>query len=103
MACSQATDVACSYDQLTYRCVAGAPTRECAGNLSLNRLACIACEFGSKKLIWQDNQCIEVNNSQLSSLLCSHPVNRLTCINISNPSQFCRFLNGKCESANYKI
>lgn len=65
-------------------------------------LACVACEVNDKKLIWKDDSCLELEEADFAKLLCSDAVNRLACINISNPSQFCRFLNGRCQSVNYK-
>ncbi|CAK89960.1 unnamed protein product (macronuclear) [Paramecium tetraurelia] len=107
--CRRATDQPCFYNVITKKCAIGdVNIIPWSLGLSFNKLACVKYDHAvfKVKLIWDDDKgCIELTINDLANIQCSSPVNRLACVSITNPSQFCQFKAAtlKCESYDYII
>ncbi|CAD8090079.1 unnamed protein product [Paramecium primaurelia] len=109
MTCTRAINEVCYYNQITQRCAIG-DVNIIPWNLgfSFNKLACLRYNNSlfQIKLIWDDVKgCIELTLNDLANIQCNSPVNRLACVSITNPTQFCQFniVTFKCESYDYII
>ncbi|CAK73238.1 unnamed protein product (macronuclear) [Paramecium tetraurelia] len=106
--CSKSTDVPCFYDKTNKYCIeftdsngsiSSNPANYNISNIySLNKRACQMFNY-EKALMWQET-CSIVKSSQLIYLKCSAFLNKIACLSIKTPFQFCQYKNFQCVNAN---
>ncbi|CAD8165588.1 unnamed protein product [Paramecium pentaurelia] len=104
--CSQSQDIPCFFDKQTKQCIqytdqtpSSYQQNYTISNISsFNKMTCqMFNQF--KALMWQET-CQVVKSSQLVYLKCDALLNRIACLSIKTPFQFCQYKNYQCINAN---
>ncbi|CAD8103179.1 unnamed protein product [Paramecium sonneborni] len=68
---------------------------QCQNQITLSD--CLQVHMPKTYCQWINNQCIEINDDQIFSILtCDSDINIWTCLKINNPSENCKWSNQKC-------
>ncbi|CAD8051067.1 unnamed protein product [Paramecium primaurelia] len=104
--CSRSIDIPCFYDKQNKQCTRY--TEQTAysyqQNYSISNISSFnkwTCQMYNiqKALIWKES-CLVVKSSELVYIKCSDLVNKIACLSIQTPYQFCQYKNNKCQNAN---
>ncbi|CAD8063404.1 unnamed protein product [Paramecium sonneborni] len=114
--CSISIDVPCYYDKQKKICIeflASNLNQETLTNnqnwdnkISFNALTCQRYNINNQQVFWkfQDdqkklvNECYEISDTDLAILKCTNFLNKLACINLQTPFQYCKYENFVCNS-----
>ncbi|CAD8064172.1 unnamed protein product [Paramecium sonneborni] len=104
--CSRSTDVPCFFDKQNKKCIPYTEKTQSSyqQNYVLSNIYSfnqMTCEIFNdlKALMWQET-CQVVKSSQLVYLKCSASLNKIACLSIKTPFQFCQYQNNRCVNAN---
>ncbi|CAD8067076.1 unnamed protein product [Paramecium sonneborni] len=99
--CRASETVACKYDRATQTCVSVTDDMNIdepwSNVVSFNQAACMKYQTSTTQVIYTTDGCVMVDPQTLSDLTCDQPVNKFTCSQISNPTQFCIYLDYQCQ------